>query len=143
MEYLKPEPRLRRQEALKLADDEFSLLMRAYHADGGFVRCGTCGQEMPWKGTGWAHWGHYIDRQYMWTRWDVTNGAVQCETCNCYGGGETERMRAHLVKKHGEEEVERLEIEHKRLLRITIEEIVELADTFRKKREEIEQEKRL
>lgn len=144
MEYPKPEPRITREEALKIADDEFSLLMRAYHAsEDGFVRCCTCGELMEWYGTGVAQWGHYMKRQYMWTRWDVTNGGVQCEGCNVYGDGMPEQMRACLVARFGEAEVERLETEHKRMLQVNVFDILELSKSFKEKRMEIMREKKL
>lgn len=144
MEYPKPGAPVTREEALALADGEFSLLMRAYFASSdGIVRCCTCGVLMEWRGSGVAHWGHYVDRRYMWTRWDVTNGGVQCEGCNCYGMGMAERMRKHLVGRYGEDEVERLEREKKKILRVSTFEIIELSQIFRAKRLEIEQEKGL
>lgn len=98
---------------------------------------------MPWKGTGIAHWGHYMNREFMWTRWEVTNGGVQCEGCNCFGDGMQDVMRARLIGRHGKEEVERIEREHKKLFKITAVEILDLADSFRQKRLEIEAEKQL
>ena len=143
MEYPKQGMPVSRKEALDAADREFSLLMRAYWAVNGEVECITCGARMPWKGTGIAHWGHYMNREFMWTRWDVTNGGVQCEGCNCFGDGMQDVMRARLIGRHGEEEVERIEREHKKLLKITAVEIIDLADYFRQKRFEIEAEKQL
>lgn len=141
-EYLKPAPRLSREEALDVADNEFSLLMRVYYAtEEGMVRCVTCGELMEWRGTGIAHWGHYVERRYLWTRWDVNNGGVQCESCNCFGGGMRAQMRAALVARHGIEEVERIEREKVLLLKLSIEELLELSQTFRAKRLEIQKEK--
>lgn len=144
MEYPKPAPRITREEALKIADDEFSLLMRAYYAsEEGLVRCCTCGEMMEWYGTGVAQWGHYMKRQYMWTRWDVSNGGVQCESCNVYGDGMTNEMRAVLIARFGDAEVERLETEHKRMLQVNVLDILELSKSFKEKRLEIMREKNL
>ncbi len=141
-EYHKPAPRLTREEALEVADREFSLLMRAYYAsEDGSVRCVTCGELMEWRGTGVAHWGHYVDRRYLWTRWDVNNGGVQCESCNCFGMGMRDKMRLTLLARHGVEEVERIEREKVLLLKVNIEEILELSESFRAKRLEIQKEK--
>lgn len=143
-EYLKPAPRITREDALKIADDEFSLLMRAYYAsEDGLVRCCTCSELMEWYGTGIAQWGHYMKRQYMWTRWDVSNGGVQCEWCNVYGDGVPDLMRACLVARFGEAEVERLETEHKRMLQVNVQDILELSEFFKEKRMEIMREKKL
>lgn len=141
--YPKPEKRITREEALKMADDEFSLLMRAYHSSEGMVWCCTCGLMMDWRGTGVAQWGHYKPRTYMWTRWDSNNGGIQCEGCNCYGSGMEKQMRKYLVSTHGDVEVERIESEYKRELLIGVQEILELADKFREKKLEIIKEKNL
>lgn len=141
--YPKQAPRITREEALSTADSEFSLLMRAYHSSEGLVRCCTCGVLMDWKGTGIAQWGHYKKRQYMYTRWDVTNGGIQCQGCNEFGDGMEEQMRLYLINRHGIEEVERIEREYKRELRLNVAEILELAEAFKKKRVEIQKFKNL
>ena len=144
MEYEKPPKRITRQEALKIADDEFSLLMRAYHAgEDGMVRCKTCGIQMEWRGTGIAHWGHYMRREFMWTRYDPNNGAVQCEGCNVGGYGMPKEMRVYLLGIHGEEEVERIEMEHKRMLHAYTIDLIDLSEKFKAKRIEIQTEKGL
>ena len=141
--YPKQEKRITREEALKLADGEFSLMMRAYHSVEGFVACCTCGLRIEWKGTGTAHWGHYKNRGYMWTRWDPNNGGPQCEGCNSFGDGMEDQMRKHLVSMHGEAEVVRIETEYKRLLQANVYDIIDLADKFREKKNEIILEKKL
>ena len=141
--YPKPEKRITREEALKLADGEFSLMMRAYHSKDGMVWCCTCGVMMDWRGAGVAHWGHYKPRTYMWTRWDPNNGGVQCEGCNSFGGGMEKQMRKYLVREHGEAEVEKIESEFKRELLVGVQDIIELADKFRSKKLEIIEEKNL
>lgn len=139
----KPEKRMSRQEALALADRNFSLLMRAYHSVDGIVTCVTCGVEMPWSGTGVAHWGHWKDRQYIWVRWDPCNGGVQCEGCNSYQGGRQDEMRAYLVQAHGKAEVERIEREFRDMACFSVEDILELNASFEAKLNEIVNEKRL
>ena len=117
--------------------------MRAYHSVDGIVTCVTCGVEMPWSGTGVAHWGHWKDRQYIGVRWDPSNGGVQCEGCNSYKGGRQDEMRAYLVKAHGEAEVERIEREFRDFACFSVEDILELNTSFEAKLNEILKEKNL
>jgi len=141
--YPKPEKRITREEALKIADREFSLMMRAYHSVEGFVTCCTCGLRIEWQGTGAAHWGHYKNRGYMSTRWDPFNGGPQCEGCNCFGDGMEDQMRKYLASVHGEGEVLRIESEYKKEFQVNVYDILELADKFREKKLEIIKEKKL
>lgn len=143
MSYEKPGPRISRKEALEMADGEFSLLMRAYYSVDGGVSCVTCGHGMPWRWTGEAHWGHWKPREFMATRWDVKNGGVQCAACNMFGCGEEVKMRAYLLKTYGEEEVRRIEEEHRAYVGFTVYDIVQLSQTFKAKRLEIQEEKGL
>lgn len=143
MSYEKAPPRVSRQKALEMADREFSLLMRAYHAVDGGVVCVTCGREMPWRWTGQAQWGHWKKREFMATRWDPNNGGIQCGGCNMWKDGEEVKMRAYLVKTHGEAEVERIESEFRDLCGFTVEDIIELSSIFKAKRQEITNEKGL
>jgi len=88
-------------------DTEFSLFVRLSNADSnGVVRCVTCGAYHLWND---IHLGHYISRSHDSVRWDVRNTAPQCAHCNSFRGGEQYKMRAYLVNRYGESEIQAME----------------------------------
>lgn len=81
---------LNRQSRLKKRSDSpmieldgiFSEVIRRKHADyRGMVSCVTCWKMFHWKV---IQAGHFIDRQYLLTRYDETNVFPQCSDDNCF-----------------------------------------------------------
>lgn len=133
-----------RKRALKAADREFSLLMRAKAANyAGLVKCCTCGKLMDWKGTGEAHWGHWQSRGFNSTRWDEVNGGVQCRTCNTYLEGEKQKMEAYLIEKHGMREVNRVQAFSRITIKYSEFDLSQMVRKFREERKAIVKEKGL
>lgn len=97
---------IKRTDALSDADNAFSVYMRALYADNkGDVKCCTCGAIVPWYGTGYAQWGHWIRRRWENVRYDERNGGVQCKMCNEFGDGMEDAMEGYIEYVHGHEVV--------------------------------------
>lgn len=86
------------QELIKLADAAFSKYIRkSGEDDNGVIRCFTCGKEMDFHE---AQCGHFISRSCLYLRWDTRNAKNQCNTCNCYKGGNIAEYRQRLNSLH-------------------------------------------
>lgn len=124
-----------RGDLIKILDSEFSFYKRAGQADAnGLVRCCTCGKL--------AHFsevdnGHYITRAILSTRWDERNTDPQCPKCNRFMNGLAHIFRAHLVEKHGIEEVEKLELKSRMVSGETRDTILEKITFYRAKNKEL------
>lgn len=133
-----------RKAALKKADREFSLLMRAIEADEqGIVKCVTCNQRMPWYGTSKAHWGHWQSRGYNSVRFDPKNGGVQCLKCNTYKEGEKEKMKAYLIRRYGETEIMIIEAKAKLGSKVSNFDLEQMAEKFSEERKNVCEQKKL
>lgn len=99
----KPIPANIKQRTLSI----FQKLRRVEEANiDGNVRCISCGAIMNWKE---AQGGHFIPRGVEVTCIERDNVNPQCPRCNGYLSGNLIQYRINLVKKIGEERVERLE----------------------------------
>lgn len=88
-------------------DKVFSEYIRLRNADSnGFCRCVTCGKHFHWTK---IQNGHYMSRKYMSTRFSEMNCHPQCMPCNVMNHGNIPVYRMWLVKRYGQDEVERLE----------------------------------
>lgn len=95
-------------DLIKVLDREYSLYVRLRDTDyEGICICATCGKREAWKK---ITLGHYVSRSHHSVRFDARNTACQCVSCNSFKGGEQFLMRKYLVKKYGEEEIEKMEI---------------------------------
>jgi hypothetical protein len=64
------------------ADKAVSTYIRLKYADhAGNVSCVSCGKVLPWQE---AHCAHYIGRASKATRWEETNLAPACNSCNVF-----------------------------------------------------------
>ncbi|WP_159523745.1 recombination protein NinG [Sunxiuqinia indica] len=92
----------------------FSRYVLLYYADKNAVAiCATSGRRMSINSKQ-CHAGHYIKVNDMnstnySTAFDFRNVAPQYYRDNHYGGGRMDRMREHLVGKHGEDAIKELE----------------------------------
>jgi hypothetical protein len=55
-----------------------------------------------------GHCGHYIGRDYLSTRFEETNCALQCPECNMLYYGRPKEFKKFIITKYGEQELERL-----------------------------------
>lgn len=102
-----------RSSLIKSADKKFSLYIRQVNADeNGFVKCFTCPHRNHWKK---LQCGHWVVRQYKYTRWEVDNARPQCYACNMLFNGRPHIFRENLVNEIGEERVKRIEEISKKL----------------------------
>lgn len=62
--------------------------------------CYTCG-----KTNVTLQCGHFIPRQYLATRWDLTNCRSQCVGCNLFGNGQILDFEENLIRDVGAEKV--------------------------------------
>ena len=89
-------------------DDVFQMCIR--YRDN--FTCITCGKKFPRGERTHFHAGHYISRGVYATRWDETNVAGQCQSCNLKQSlADVEvihRYEVALEEKYGRGTVERL-----------------------------------
>ena len=104
-----------RTKLIREADRLASLYVRQKDAnDDGLVECYTCPNTNHWKK---LQNGHWIVRQYKYTRWDEDNMRVQCYACNFLFNGRPHIFRENLVNELGEERVKALETRAKPLFK--------------------------
>lgn len=104
-------------KAIKDADRQVSTHVRQTRADKkGLVKCYTCTVILPIKR---IHNGHYISRQYKFTRWDLDNCRPQCFACNVIKKGNSHLFRRNLVLEIGEARVLALEKRSERLFTLS------------------------
>jgi len=95
------------KELIPMLDKEFSLSVRLSAADeSGFIICPTCGKPYHWKQMDCSH---YINRNKKAVRWNEQNVIAQCQSENRFQSGSIWKLRKVLVKRHGEEEIQRIE----------------------------------
>lgn len=132
-------------QAMNLADQFFSLWLRASHADEyGMVACSTCGKRMEWRPEDQStHCGHYIPRKFFKTRYDPHNVAIQCWSCNIEKRGCHELLRTYLVKSHGEEAIQNIEATHRDNAPHNILDLIEIAEHYESLLNEVVVQKQL
>ena len=123
---LSAQPLDRKRLILEL-DRYFSLIVRIRGSDKyGVATCVTCGKKLPFRA---MDCGHYRSRQHLQTRWDLTNGQIECTVCNRVLRGNLKLYREYLVRTYGEEKVRELETRPPR--KITTPELQELLETLK------------
>ena len=106
-------PKTKRQ-LIKIADKWFSQYIRLEAAAGrGYCQCVTCGKRLPWNKN--MHAGHFIVRQWMNTRYDISNVHPQCNYCNTFLNGNYENYYPYMLDKYNQETIDTL----KRLSRLS------------------------
>lgn len=71
----------------------------------GYVQCVTCSAKHHWK---YMDCGHYINRRNMSAYFHPLNCYPQCRECNRFHDGRKKLMELHIIRTHGEEELEEL-----------------------------------
>lgn len=112
-------------------DDVFSLWIRLRDSDSfGYGKCITCERRTHYRE---GDCGHGIVRQYMATRFDERNCALQCRECNRFGYGEQEVFAQAVDKKHGPGTWETLQTLSRSTFKLTRPEIEEMVTYYRDK----------
>jgi hypothetical protein len=91
--------------------------------------CISCGVT---RAEDW-HAGHYIATTHQYLRFNENNVNLQCSKCNTHLRGNLIPYRINLIKKIGLEAVEELENTRHKEFKVTIPEIKEQIDAYRKK----------
>ena len=92
-------------------DAIFSKFIRLRDSDeNGIIKCCTCDSRKSWKK---VDCGHFIPRQYLSTRWEESNCHAQTKDCNGFHGGRMDLHEKHIIKLHGQSEVDRLNLKMK------------------------------
>ncbi len=79
------------------------------------AQCCTCGKLTSVSRRGGIQCGHWKPRSSggsSGTYFDERNIGPQCGNCNGFGGGETDKFRAYIVKKYDEDVAQELERLH-------------------------------
>ena len=102
---------MKRKRSLKAIrrqlDQAFSRFIRQRDAvrEGDYASCFTCGQVKHWTA---GHAGHFVQRQYLATRFDERNCHFQCIFCNLYRHGALAEYTIAMQQKYGPEVVDEL-----------------------------------
>ena len=82
--------------------------VRKRDSQNGYAKCISCGKIMK---VGTFHAGHYYPAgKYENLRFDTDNIHAQCVKCNYYEHGNQIEYRKNLIKKIGQERVDRLDL---------------------------------
>ena len=92
------------------------------------VECFTCGS---WHDIKNIDCGHFINREIMPTRWEVNNLRPQDTHCNRYKSGRHHQFEQRLIKDIGIEVVNELKEKANEIANYSIQEIREIAKTYR------------
>lgn len=116
-----------RQKARDYADKWFSKYIREKSANICFV-CGT--MENPTC-------GHLITRSHLSTRWDVKNAECQCKGCNLKHEYNPEIFTNRYIDQYGLEEYQKISKRSQEKVKLTVEDIRQIGESFKKKYEEL------
>lgn len=127
--------KITKTKAKKRAYDAFSIYLRTFWTQKGYVPCYTCGKHLVLKGKPGervmvGHWveGHrdttYVVEDYV---------RPQCYHCNIMMGGLQGEFRDRIRKELGHELVDKLLIDAKRNLNLTAQEYLDRAAYYKEK----------
>lgn len=96
----------------------------------GYCKCITCDRVLLWnKGDA----GHYVSRKYVATFLEETNVHFQCKGCNGFHGGRQDDYALEIIKRYGQEELERLNHLKYAEIKVTIPEYEEKIEELKEK----------
>ncbi len=104
----------------------------------GWIRCFTCGAFISFRE---ADNGHYINREYMGTRYCEQNCEPQCHRCNRYTEGVKATFALNLQRKYGPDILEKLEWIREEGRFITTARLEEIIAYYKPKVKELEKQK--
>lgn len=99
-----------------------------------FGRCITCNRR---ERRETLQAGHYPAGRGNSHIFSEVGTNAQCNVCNTHLGGRPKDYREELVRRHGEEEVQKLEREAKKPRRFTRDELIGIKTLYRKKYKEL------
>lgn len=114
------------KDYFRLLQIVFNTYIRKRDADRPCVSCGTFKAEE-------FHCGHYIASTYSYLRFNEFNANKQCSKCNTHLRGNSVPYRIELINRIGLQQVEQLENDRHKELKITIPEIKELIKLYKEK----------
>lgn len=97
--------------------------------------CCTCGKLTPLDGS--LHGGHFIQGSTNSTYFEETNCHGQCNFCNLFRHGALDKYLMFMIKKYGQDEVDRLYRLKGTTRKFTVEELDEITKKYRKKLDEL------
>lgn len=77
--------------------------------------------------------GHFIPRQYGWTRYDERNNNAQCYACNMLYNGQAAEYALRLQKKYGDGIIQELNSRRKEEKRFTPQELKAIEEKYTEK----------
>lgn len=105
----------------------------------GRVKCCTCGIEKEWKGDGMQA-GHFIPQaQGDAVRFDLRNIHPQCYRCNINLGGNGAEYYPYMVKRYGQEAVDKLRYLSNRSVKFTESDFEDMIEDMEKRISELDQ----
>jgi hypothetical protein len=119
---------------IKKLDGVFSQYIRNKYAVNGFVNCFTCYRLFPVKD---MDCGHYISRMYKSLRYSEKNAHPQCRYCNRYLFGAMDEYAVNLQKKYGENILNELNKEKRKIKQFTIPELNQMIEYYKNKLKEL------
>ena len=113
-----------KRAAKKRAWVAFSMYMRTFWNQGGSVPCYTCGNETVLKGRPGVRTmaGHWVEGHSAMTYVNEIYVRPQCYKCNMMMGGNQGEFRDRIRKELGDKEVDRLLVESKKTLDVSVKE---------------------
>ena len=103
-----PLPKLKKK-AIKV----FNAWIRERDREGNYFTCVSCRKKkriIKSKGTSNYHAGHYFPAPTEALRFDEVNVNGECSHCNYYSGKHLIGYRKSIIERHGEKELERIEM---------------------------------
>lgn len=121
-------------------DRYFSQYIRLRDANkDGYIRCISCGKLVFWKE---ADAGHYINRAHMSTRYDELNVHAQCRHCNRFREGNMLGYTRSLIRKYGQDVLDKLQIKKNQTSKISDFEAEKLIEYYKQQIKKLKEVKK-
>ena len=105
------------------------------------AKCCTCGKVYPSFGVGCLQAGHFIAGRNNSILFEETGCAAQCYICNVVKKGAGVEYFVYMEGKHGRPEIDRLRALSHKIVQLKPFELIEIAEKYEKKAEELCQQK--
>jgi hypothetical protein len=97
-------------------------------------RCITCGEEFSFKN---LQAGHFIPGRHNANLFSEKGTHAQCRSCNLWGNGKPLEYRKSIIKLYGEGYDEVLEQEAREIKKYSISDLINIAECYKMKVEEL------
>jgi len=101
------------------------------------ARCCTCGNVFPAFGIGCLQAGHFIAGRGNAILFAESGCHAQCYICNVVKKGAGVEYFVYMEGKHGREEIDRLRVLSRTVVQLKPFELIEIAEKYEKKAEEL------